>query len=175
MVALRTELHTFEDKVSASSEQIDAASRARAQAQRAQLLVEERLARQRALEEETRLTLYEEAESWLAEERGRDDSESSKEKERVRVKAKAEEIQRQAKASQDLMSDVKSQLSGDFDDESSSIEHSLRMREMEQEASAKETSQPGRPKESDERRKAKEAMDRAREHVQRLKNRYDKD
>ena len=61
MVALRTELHTIEDKVSEASEQIDAAAQARAQAHRAQLLVEERLARQRALEEETRLTLYEES------------------------------------------------------------------------------------------------------------------
>ena len=41
MVALRTELHTFEDRVSEASNQIDAASQARAQAQRAQLLVEE--------------------------------------------------------------------------------------------------------------------------------------
>ena len=175
MATLRTELDTFEDKVSEASEQIDAASRARAQAQRAQLLVEERLARQRALEEETRLTLYEEAESWLAEERGRDGSTSSKEKERARVKAKAEEVQRQAKASEDLMSDVKSQLSGDYDDEASSIEHSLRMRDMEQEALAKQPPDPGQPKGGDERKKAKEALDRARKHVQRLKNRYDKD
>jgi rhodanese-related sulfurtransferase len=175
MVALRTELHTFEDKVSEASDQIDAASRARAQAQRAQLLVEERLARQRALEEETRLTLYEEAESWLADERAHDGSAASKGKERARIKAKAEEAKRQVKASQDLMSDVKSQLSGDFDDQASSIEHSLRMREMEQEASAKETPEPAQSKGSDERKKAKEALDRAREHVQRLKNRYDKD
>lgn len=175
MVALRTELHTFEDKVSEASNQIDAASQARAQAQRAQLLVEERLARQRALEEETRLTLYEEAESWLAEERAHDGSAASKEKERVRAKTKAEEAKRQVKASQDLMSDVKSQLSGDYDDEASSIEHSLRMREMEQEALAKETTESVQPKGGDERRKAKEALERAREHVQRLKNRYDKD
>jgi hypothetical protein len=137
--------------------------------------VEERLARQRALEEETRLTLYEEAESWLADERTRD-SPSSKEKELERAKAKAEELRRQAKASEDLMSDIKSQLSGDFDDGASSIEHSLRMREMESQASA---SKPGpdtsRDKASEERRKAKEALERAREHVQRLKNRYDKD
>jgi rhodanese-related sulfurtransferase len=176
MVALRTELHTFEDKVSEASERIDSAARARAQAQRAQLLVEERLARQRALEEETRLTLYEEAESWLAEERDRDGSAASKEKDAARTKAKAEESNRQAKASQDLVSDIKSQLSGDFDDEASSIEHSLRLREEEQkQASAKATPEPGRTKESDERKKAKEALDRAREHVQRLKNRYDKD
>jgi hypothetical protein len=127
------------------------------------------------LEEETRLTLYEEAESWLAEERGRGSSASSKEKERARVKAKAEEVKRQAKASEDLMSDVKSQLSGDYDDEASSIEHSLRMRDMEQEASAKQPPDPGQPKGGDERKKAKEALDRARKHVQRLKNRYDKD
>ncbi len=177
MVALRTELHTVEDKVSEASEQIDAASRARAEAQRAQLLVEERLARQRALEEETRLTLYEEAESWLAEERSHDDgSAASKKKERARTKAKAEQMQRQAKASQDLMSDIKSQLSDDFDDGETSIEHSLRMREMEQDTAAKETPDPGREKDSDdERRKAKQALGRAREHVQRLKNRYDKD
>ncbi len=175
MVALRTELHTFEDKVSEASNQIDAASQARAQAQRAQLLVEERLARQRALEEETRLTLYEEAESWLAEERSHDGSAASKEKERARAKVKAVQAQRQSKASQDLMSDVKSQLSGDFDDEASSIEHSLRMREIEQEAATKGTPEPVQPKGGDERKKAKEALDRAREHVQRLKNRYDKD
>jgi len=175
MVALRTELHTIENKVSAAVDQIDAASRARAEAQRAQLLVEERLARQRALEEETRLTLYEEAESWLAEERTHDGSASSKEKDRVRIKAKAEEAKRQVKASQDLMSDVKSQLSGDYDDEASSIEHSLRMREMEQEEATKEKPAPVQSKGDDERRKAKEALDRARKHVQRLKNRYDKD
>ncbi len=175
MVALRTELHTFEDKVSEASNQIDAASQARAQAQRAQLLVEERLARQRALEEETRLTLYEEAESWLAEERSHDGTAASKEKERARAKVKAEQAQRQSKASQDLMSDVKSQLSGDFDDEASSIEHSLRMREVEQEEAAKGTQAPAQTTGGDERRKAKEALDRAREHVQRLKNRYDKD
>lgn len=176
MVALRTELHTFEDKVSEASEQIDTASRARAQAQRAQLLVEERLARQRALEEETRLTLYEEAESWLAEERDRDGSAASKEKDRKRAKAKAQESNRQAQASEDMMSDIKSQLSGDYDDEASSIEHSLRMREMEQESAAKASPpDPVRAKGSDERKKAKEALDRAREHVQRLKNRYDKD
>lgn len=175
MVALRTELHTFEDKVSAASEQIDSAARARAQAQRAQLLVEERLARQRALEEETRLTLYEEAESWLAEERDRDGSAASKEKDVARAKAKAAEVHRQAKASEDLMSDVKSQLSGDYDDEASSIEQSLRLREMEQEASTKATPKPEHGKGGDERQKAKEALDRAREHVQRLKNRYDKD
>jgi rhodanese-related sulfurtransferase len=174
MVALRTELHTFEDKVSAASERIDSAARARAQAQRAQLLVEERLARQRALEEETRLTLYEEAESWLAEERDRDGSAASKEKELARAKAKAEEMHRQAKASQDLMSDIKSQLSGDFDDEASSIEQSLRLREMEQQASTKSTPEPV-TKGGDDRKKAKEALDRAREHVQRLKNRFDKD
>jgi rhodanese-related sulfurtransferase len=175
MVALRTELHTFEDKVSEASNQIDTASQARATAQRAQLLVEERLARQRALEEETRLTLYEEAESWLAEERSHDGTAASKKKERARAKAKTEQVQRQSKASQDLMSDVKSQLSGDFDDEASSIEHSLRMREIEQEEAAKETPAPVQSKGSDERRKAKEALDRAREHVQRLKKRYDKD
>lgn len=176
MVALRTELHTFEDKVSEASEKIDSAARARAQAQRAQLLVEERLARQRALEEETRLTLYDEAEDWLAEERDRDGSAASKEKELARAKAKLAEMHRQAKASQDLMSDVKSQLSGDFDDESSSIEHSLRMREMEQQgATNKAEPEPARNKEGDERKKAKEALNRAREHVQRLKNRFDKD
>jgi len=175
MVALRTELHTFEDKVSEASEQIDSASRARSQAQRAQLLVEERLARQRALEEETRLTLYEEAESWLAEERDKDGSAASKEKERKRVKAKAKESNRQAKASEDLMSDIKSQLSGDFDDEASSIEHSLRMREIEEASTAKDIPEPARAKDGDERKKAKEALDRAREHVQRLKNRHDKD
>jgi hypothetical protein len=175
-VALRTELHTFEDKVSEASEKIDSAARARAQAQRAQLLVEERLARQRALEEETRLTLYDEAEDWLAEERDRDGSAASKEKELARAKAKLAEMHRQAKASQDLMSDVKSQLSGDFDDESSSIEHSLRMREMEQQgATNKAEPEPARKKEGDERKKAKEALNRAREHVQRLKNRFDKD
>ncbi len=175
MIALRTELNSFEDKVSEASERIDAASRARAQAQRAQLLVEERLARQRALEEETRLTLYEEAETWLADERNRD-SRSTKEKELERAKAKAEEMKRQAKASEDLMSDVKSQLSGDFDDGESSIEHSLRMREMESHANAsKPTPSVNRDKASEERRKAKEALERAREHVQRLKNRYDKD
>jgi rhodanese-related sulfurtransferase len=175
MVALRTELHTFEDKVSEASQRIDSAAKARAEAQRAQLLVEERLARQRALEEETRLTLYEEAESWLAEERDRDGSAASREKERARAKAKAEEMRRQAEASESLMSDIKSQLSGDFDDEASSIEYSLRMREMEQEASAKPAPDPQRSKGDDERRKAKEALDRAREHVQRLKSRYDKD
>jgi len=175
MVALRTELHTFEDKVSEASEQIDSASRARAQAQRAQLLVEERLARQRALEEETRLTLYEEAESWLADERDKDGSAASKEKDRERVKARTQESNRQAKASEDLMSDIKSQLSGDFDDEASSIEHSLRMREIEQESTAKEIPEPARTKDGDERKKAKEALDRAREHVQRLKNRRDKE
>lgn len=175
MVALRTELNSFEHKVEEASERIDAASRARAEAQRAQLLVEERLARQRALEEETRLTLYEEAESWLADERTRD-SRSSKEKELERAKAKAEEMKRRAKASEDLMSDVKSQLSGDWDDGESSIEHSLRMREMEQEASAsKPAPSTDRDKASEERRKAKEALERAREQVQRLKNRYDKD
>ena len=139
------------------------------------LLVEERLARHRALEEETRLTLYEEAESWLAEEREHDGSAASKEKERLRVQAKAKKVQRQSKASEDLMSDIKSQLSGDFDDGASSIEHSLRMRDMEQEAASKETPEPEQEKGSDERRKAKQALDRAREHVQRLKNRYDKD
>ena len=175
MVALRTELHTFEDKVSEASERIDSASRARAQAQRAQLLVEERLARQRALEEETRLTLYEEAESWLAEEREHDGSAASKEKERVRAEAEAEKMQRQAKASEDLMSDIKSQLSDDFDDGASAIEHSLRMRDMEQETAAKEPTDPVPDEGSDERRKAKEALERAREHVQRLKNSYDKD
>jgi rhodanese-related sulfurtransferase len=176
MVALRTELHTFEDKVSEASEQIDAAAQARAQAQRAQLLVEERLARQRALEEETRLTLYEEAESWLAGERGRDGTAASKEKELERLKAKKAEMHRQAKEAEDLMSDVKSQLSGDFDDGESSIEHSLRMRELEQaSAGQKEAPKTERTKEVDERKKAKEALDRAREHVQRLKNRYDKD
>jgi hypothetical protein len=175
MVALRTELHTFEDKVSAASERIDSAARARAQAQRAQLLVEERLARQRALEEETRLTLYEEAESWLADERGRDGSAASKEKELARAKAKAEENQRQAKASEDLMSDIKSQLSGDFDDEASSIEQSLRLREMEQQAAAKPAPAPARSKDDDERKRAKEALERAREHVQRLKKSFDKD
>jgi rhodanese-related sulfurtransferase len=175
MVALRTELHTFEDKVSEASEQIDSAARARAEAQRAQLLVEERLARQRALEEETRLTLYEEAESWLAEERNRDGSLASRDKDRARAKAKAEEHNRQAKASEDLMSDIKSQLSGDFDDEASSIEYSLRMREMEQQASTKPAPEPRPSKEAEERKKAKEALDRAREHVQRLKNRQDKD
>jgi hypothetical protein len=176
MVALRTELHSFEDKVSEASERIDSASRARAEAQRAQLLVEERLARQRALEEETRLTLYEEAENWLEGERSRDGSAASKEKERKRAKAKAAESQRQAKASEDLMSDVKSQLSGDFDDGASSIEHSLRLREMEQQAgNTKAAPKPERDKAEEERKKAKEALDRAREHVQRLKNRYDKD
>lgn len=176
MVALRTELHTFEDKVSEASEQIDAAAQARAQAQRAQLLVEERLARQRALEEETRLTLYEEAESWLAEERDRDGTAASKEKEIERLKAKKEKLHREAKEAEDLMSDVKSQLSGDFDDGASSIEHSLRMREIEQASTEqKEAPKPEHSKEVDERKKAKEALDRAREHVQRLKNRYDKD
>ena len=178
LVALRTELDTFEDKVSEATDQIDTAARARADAQRATLLVEERLARQRALEEETRLTLYEEAESWLADERDRDGSVASKEKERDRAKAKAkaQESNRQAKASEDLMSDIKSQLSGDyFDDGASSIEHSLRLREMEQDPAAKEIPEPPPAKKSDERKKAKEALDRAREHVQRLKNRYDKD
>ena len=74
------------------------------------------------------------------------------------------------------MSDVKSQLSGDWDDSASTIEHSLRMRELEQEqGTRKEPPKTERSKEVDERRKAKEALDRAREHVQRLKNRYDKD
>jgi len=177
MVALRTELDTFEDKVSEATDQIDTAARASADAQRAKLLVEERLARQRALEEETRLTLYDEAESWLAGERGRDDSAASKEKEResVKAKAKAQESNRQARASEDLVSDIKSQLSGDFfDDGASSIEYSLRMREMEEDSAAKEIPEPVQATDKDERKKAKEALDRAREHVQRLKNRHDK-
>jgi rhodanese-related sulfurtransferase len=176
MVELITELNSFEDKVSEASERVDAASKAQAEAQRTQLLVEERLARQRALEEETRLTLYEEAESWLAEERSRDGPSASKEKERERAKARVAEQQRQAKASQDLMSDIKSQLSDDFDDGASSIEHSLRLREIEQQAeTAKPQPSPNRDKASEERKKAKEALERAREHVQRLKNRHDKD
>lgn len=176
MIALRTELHGFEDKVSEASEKIDAAARARAQAQRAQLLVEERMARQRALEEETRLTLYEEAETWLADEREREGSAASRDKERLRQLAKAKEAQRQAKASEDLMSDIKSQLSGDFDDGASSIEHSLRLREMEQDGASEQAApKPSQDESSDERKKAKEALERAREHVQRLKNRYDKD
>ena len=175
MVALRSELNSFEDKVSEASDRIDAAARARAQAQRAQLLVEERLARQKALEEETRLTLYEEAESWLAEERSRE-SGSAKEKERERAKAKEEETKRQAKASEDLMSDIRSQLSGDLDDGASSIEHSLRMRELEQASNAsKPPPNVDRDRANDERKKAKEALERAREHVQRLKDRYQKD
>ena len=89
--------------------------------------------------------------------------------------AKAQESNRQAKASEDLMSDIKSQLSGDFfDDGASSIENSLRMRDMEQESAAEETPEPVQATEKDERKKAKEALDRAREHVQRLKNRHDK-
>ena len=43
MMELRSELNSFEDKVSEASERVDAASRAQAQAQRAQLLIEERL------------------------------------------------------------------------------------------------------------------------------------
>jgi len=175
MVALRTELHSFEDKVSEASDRIDAAAQARAQAQRAQLLVEERLARQKALEDETRLTLYEEAESWLAEERSRESS-SSKDKELERAKSKADEVKRQAKASQDMMSDIRSQLSGDFDDGASSIEHSLRLRELEQSSNAsKPEPEAEHGKGSDERKKAKEALERAREHVQRLKDRFQKD
>jgi DNA anti-recombination protein RmuC len=122
--------------------------------------------------------LYEEAESWLADERGRDDgslASKEKERERAKAKAKAQESNRQAKASQDLMSDIKSQLSDDFDDGASSIEHSLRMREMEQEPAAKAIPEPVQANGNDERKKAKEALDRAREHVQRLKNRYDKE
>ena len=175
MVALRTELHSFESKVSEASEQIDAASRARAQAQRAQLLVEERLARQRALEEETRLTLYEEAESWLAEQRSHDTSSVASEKDRERAKIKAEESKREAKASEDLMSDIKSQLSDDFDDGASAIEHSLRMREMEQAAASEKAPKPVETKKSDEPNKSKAALERAREQVQRMKNRRDKD
>jgi hypothetical protein len=49
------------------------------------------------------------------------------------------------------------------------------MREMEQQASAKPAPDPRPSKEAEERRKAKEALERAREHVQRLKNRHDKD
>lgn len=138
--------------------------------------MEERLARQRALEEETRLTLYEEAESWLADERDRDGTAASKEKELGRLKAKRAKMHREAKEAEDLMSDVKSQLSGGFDDGESSIEHSLRMREKEQESTGqKEAPKTERSKEVDERKKAKAALDRAREHVQRLKNRQDKD
>ncbi len=87
------------------------------------------------------------------------------------------EKQRKAKESEDLMSDVKSQLSGDFFGEESTIEHSLRMRELEkeQQSAIPEPKEVERSKEVEERRKAKEALDRAREHVQRLKNRYDKD
>ena len=74
------------------------------------------------------------------------------------------------------MSDIKSQLSGDWDDGASSIEHSLRMREMEQEAEPpKQAPKVELDKASEERKRAKEALDRAREHVQRIKNRYDKD
>ncbi len=74
------------------------------------------------------------------------------------------------------MSDIKSQLSDDFDDGASAIEHSLRLREMEQQTGAEKAKpNPDREKASEERKKAKEALDRAREHVQRLKNRYDKD
>ncbi len=176
MMELITELNSFEDKVSEASERVEEASKAQAEAQRAQLLIEERLARQRALEEETRLALYEEAESWLAEERGRTGSSASKERERERAKEKAEEQQRQTRASQDLMSDIKSQLSDDFDDGASAIEHSLRLREMEQQTGAEKAKpNPDREKASEERKKAKEALERAREHVQRLKNRYDKD
>ncbi len=50
------------------------------------------------------------------------------------------------------------------------------MRERQQEAeSSKPPPSPVRDKADEERKKAKEALERAREHVQRLKNRYDKD
>ncbi|MDX2316731.1 MAG: hypothetical protein QNL90_21980, partial [Gammaproteobacteria bacterium] len=61
------------------------------------------------------------------------------------------------------------------DDESSSIEHCLRMRYLEPQPPRKETPEPARATDGDERRKAKDALDRAREHVQRLKNRHDED
>jgi hypothetical protein len=46
---------------------------------------------------------------------------------------------------------------------------------MEQQAAAKPAPAPARSKDDDERKRAKEALERAREHVQRLKKSFDKD
>jgi rhodanese-related sulfurtransferase len=176
VVALRTELHGFEDKVNKASGRIDAAERARAQAQRAQLLLEEKLARQQALEEELRLTLYEEAESWLAEDREHSAHDADlQEQERKRREAKKASEADKASAASDMMSDIRTQLAGEGKDEDveSAIERSLRARDEAQHTPA--PTDPEAEKAAAERRKAKEALDRAREHVQRLKNKFDKD
>ncbi|MDX1432824.1 MAG: cyclic nucleotide-binding domain-containing protein [Gammaproteobacteria bacterium] len=175
VVALRTELSAFEEKVAKANERVDAAERARAHSRQAQMLVEEKLAQQHALEEELQRRLALEAQSLLEEERIRGHDDSVSEAERLHREArKREEKRRAEEAAANMMSDIHSQLSDAAGDEPLSVlERNLRLRDEEARGASLPEPDPDVQKAAEERRKAKEALDRAREHVQRIKKRYD--
>ena len=157
----QAELESVEARIAGADERIGAAERANTQARRAQQQVEERLARQRAAEEELRLQLFDDVEGWLEEEKSR----SEEELERLRrideglerIQAEKAKAQREAERdAADMMADIGAQLGDEESLRTFAEHHATLTREAQQDIAT-------------ERARAKDALERARQQIEALK------
>ena len=112
---LRAELESHNAKLKAVNIEVDAAVQAKADADQAKIAEEEKVATLNAVEEELRLQLYEEMETWLDEERAHSEEEVETakklaEEEAARQRRTAADRERDTEATQELLLDVESLL-----------------------------------------------------------------
>jgi len=112
---LRAELESHNAKLKAVNIEVDAAVRAKADADQAKIAEEEKVATLNAVEEALRLQLYEEMETWLDEERAHSEEEVETakklaEEEAARQRRTAADRERDTEATQELLLDVESLL-----------------------------------------------------------------
>lgn len=118
---LRAELDAHNAAMKAAEQEIDVAMQAKAKADEAKAVVEEKVATQQAVAEELRVQLYEEMEAWLDQERSQSEEELARAREMAEKQAelerrKAEERRLQAAKTAEMLSDVGAQV-GDDDDQ----------------------------------------------------------
>ena len=114
---LEAEIQRISENVSDALGEVDEAQRAMDDADAMKFATEEKVAHQRATEEELRLKLHEEAEEWLEQERARSAAELERAKqelaEKWALKEEAEQRRRETMEAQDvsLLGDITAQLS----------------------------------------------------------------
>lgn len=164
---LRAELDTHNAAMKAAEQEIDVAMRAKAEADEAKAVVEEKVATQQAVEEELRVQLYEEMEAWLDKERNQSEEELARaqkmaEEQALREQKKVEERLQQATKTAEMLSDVGAQI-GDEEDDDQTI-----WRQTSAEAYAT-LARTARDEAVTEKEKAKRALEAARARVDALK------
>jgi rhodanese-related sulfurtransferase len=157
----QAELEDSEAKVSAASNQVDAAREAKANVDASRSAVRQRAARERATEKELRVRLQEETEAWLREEQERSQAELNEARRELAEKWSLMEDTKQKRriaveSSVDLLDDISSQLADAVGAKAFAEEKTARTSAAREEAGI-------------QKQKALDDLHRAREHIERLK------